>query len=114
MVVVFFIWAIGVASVNAYKIYECIWTEERKARMTPGHPKKMTPCGVSRTANLRSALWGSSSVSAFLHASTEQPGDQEIKDYLEENASRMITKERLENGYFKRRLDGMRHNWVPC
>ena len=122
----FFIWAIGVALVNAYKIYECIWAEE-KARMTPGHPKKMTHAEFreqliydlifGKDAANRSG--GSSSVSAFLHASTEQPGQydltsyQGIKDYVEENASRMITKERLENGYFKRRLDGMRHNWVP-
>ncbi len=36
-----FIWAIGVASVNAYHIYEVLWKEE-KERMKPGLPKKWT------------------------------------------------------------------------
>ncbi len=59
-------------------------------------------------------------MSAFSHALTEQPGEYDltsyhgIKDYLEENGSLMNTKERLENGYFKRCLDRLRHNWVPC
>ena len=112
MVVVFFIWAIGVASVNAYKIYECIWNEE-KARLKPGHPKKMTQAAFrlftiwfgKKAATV--AVSSGSSVSAFSHASTEQAGEydltsyQGVKDYLEENASRMITKERLESGLVK-------------
>ncbi len=116
VVVVFFIWAIGVASVNAYKINECIWNEE-KARLKPGHPKKMTQAEfheqlvydlVFGKKAAAVAVSGGSSVSAFSHASTEQTGEydltsyQGVKDYLKENASRMITKERLESGYFKR------------
>ena len=34
-----FIWAIGVASVNAYRIYCVLWDEEN-AKKTPGLPKK--------------------------------------------------------------------------
>ncbi len=124
----FFIWVIGVALVNAYKIYECIWNEE-KAKLSPGHPKKMTQVEfreqlvydlVFGKKAAAVAVSGGSLVSAFSHASTEQAGEydltsyQGVKDYLEENASRMIMKERLESGYFKRRLNGLRHNWVPC
>ena len=35
----FFIWAIGVAGVNAYRIYELIYDEE-VAKKTPGLPKR--------------------------------------------------------------------------
>jgi hypothetical protein len=35
----FFIWAIGVASVNAYCIYEVIYDEEEAKKM-PGPPKR--------------------------------------------------------------------------
>jgi len=37
----FFIWAIGVAGVNAYRIYEVIYDEE-VAKQTPGLPKRWT------------------------------------------------------------------------
>ncbi len=83
MVVVFFIWAIGIAFlVNANKINECIWNEE-KARMMPGHPKKMTHAEFceqlvydlifgKEVGNI--SVSDSSSVSAFSNALTDQAG----------------------------------------
>jgi hypothetical protein len=80
VVVVFFIWAIGVASVNAYWIYEVLWNEER-ARMEPGLPKKMTHAEFCEQLvyNLifgrktgTATVSSSSTISCFAHASSAE------------------------------------------
>ncbi len=115
MVVAFFIWAIGIASVNAYQIYQVLWNEE-KARMKPRLPRKMTHtefCELlvyalifGREADA-ATVSSSSTISSFAHASSAEvlgvydlTRNRGVKDYLEKNSIWKIIKEQLQNGYF--------------
>ena len=136
----FFIWAIGVAGVNAYRIYEVIYDEE-DAKKTPGLPKRWshakfleelvydfifpgrsinavadTDSMVSNTLthalSIRSfALFGQGEHEEGVYDLTGSYGRE---CYLRAVPTVRITKGALGGGYFRHRLDGMRHNWIPA
>jgi hypothetical protein len=97
--------------------------------MKPRLPRKMTHvefreqlvCELIFGRRVDAATVSSSStISSFVYAfSAEVPGVYDLtsnrgfQDYLEENGIWKIMKKRLQNDYFKRHLDGMRHTWVP-
>jgi hypothetical protein len=131
----FFIWGIGVAGVNAYKIYEVIYAEEA-AKGTPNLPPKLTHArfreelvydfvfaGRSRRESLDSANSSGSSNRSFSVHHGDGDDDNEVfdlrssggrKDYCDMVKTKKITKAALEGGKFSRRLDGMRHNSIPA
>jgi hypothetical protein len=138
----FFIWAIGVAGVNAYKIYEVLYDEE-DAKKTPGLPPQWTHArfleelvydfiflGRSKknvvidpelTGNLDSAT-EASSICSFAVFGQEDVRDEGVydlrssigrKEYLQVVPKVRISKGALERGFFRHRLNGIRHNWIP-
>lgn len=117
-----FIWAIGVASVNAYRIYCVLWDEEN-AKKTPGLPKKWSHKEFREQLvydlifdgnDVKTVSSSSSgSTSAVKSVTYDLTSNRGIMDYLTDHRVEMITKARLENGYFKYRLNGERHNWLP-
>ncbi len=132
----FFIWSIGVAGVNAYKIYEVMYEEERK-KGTPGLPPKWThACFLEelvydfifpkRSVNNTDDSTNTTSIrsfSSFVQGSGD--ADESIvsydlntswgrKTYLDENPTVRITRRAIEDGHFRYRLDGLRHNMIPC
>ena len=132
----FFIWGLGVASVNAYRIYDVLYEEEKK-KNTPGLPRKWTHVefreqlvydliplkgkrGTSATVSSfasssprRSPRRSSASASVTTPTTYDLSSNGGINTYLEEKGVSKITKERLDNGYFRRRFDGLRHDWIP-
>jgi hypothetical protein len=142
MVSAFFIWAIGVAGVNAYKIYKVLYDKE-DAKKTPGLPPWWTHAmfmeelvfdfifpGRSKnnvvidpelTGNSDSAT-EASSIRSFAVFRQENVCDEGVydlrssigwKEYLQAVPTVRISKGALERGFFRHRLDGMRHNWIP-
>jgi hypothetical protein len=131
----FFIWSIGVSGVNAYKIYTVMYDEE-VAKKTPGLPKKWTHAqfleelvydfifpnrSVNDTDGESTHATSVRSFSSF----GQGPGDDDNgvydltsswgrKTYLEEVPTMRITRKAIEEGHFRHRLDGMRHNWICC
>jgi hypothetical protein len=140
MVVEFFIWEIGVAGVNAYHIYEVIYDEE-EAKKTPGLPNRWshakfleelvydfiflgrsmnavadTDSMVSKTSThalsiCSFALFGQGEHEEGVYDLTGSYGRE---CYLATVPTVRITKGALAGGYFRHRLDGMRHNWIPA
>ncbi len=134
----FFIWGIGVAGVNAYKIYEVIYDKEAMEGM-PNLPPRWTHarfleeliyifvfpgrlCRKLVDTALTSSSTHNSSICLF---SVLRRGDSEEhvydlwssqgrKDYLREVKTKRITKTTLEGGIFKHHLDGMRHNSIQA
>ena len=136
----FFIWAIGVAGVNAYQIYEVIYDEEEAKKM-PGLPKRWSHAkfleelvngfifpgrsinAVAEDTELMSststhalsirsfALFGQGEHEEGIYNLTESYGRE---CYLAAVPTVRITKGALAGGYFRHRLDGMRHNWIPA
>jgi hypothetical protein len=118
-----FIWAIGVASVNAYRIYCVLWDEEN-AKKTPGLPKKWSHKEFREQLvydlifdgyDVKTVSSSSSGSTSAVKSVTyyDLTSNRGIMDYLTEYRVEMITKARLGNGYFKYRLNGERHNWLP-
>jgi hypothetical protein len=136
-----FIWAIGVAGVNAYKIYDVLYDKQKTLKL-PGLPPKWTHAEfleelvydfllLGQTRRHVDVLRGmdDSSLAASvrttrsfsLHGSqsgrsTEVEDDfscpSGVETYLKHNKVHSITKERLETNFFSRRLDGQRHQWI--
>ena len=130
----FFIWGIGVAGVNAYKIYETIY-EEEVAKKTPNLPPKWTHArfleelvydfvfpGRSRTKSLADTASTGSSARSFSVSYRDGDGEDVYdlrssggrKDYCRNIKPKKITKTALEGGKFSHRLDGMRHNSIQA
>ena len=139
----FFIWAIGVAGVNAYKIYEVMY-DEKEAKKTPGLPPWWThakfleelvydfifPGRSKNNVVIHPESMGNSDSSARTEASSicsfavfgqGNDCDEGVydlrssigrKQYLQAVPTVRISKGALEGGYFRHRLDGMRHNWI--
>jgi hypothetical protein len=134
---IFFIWAIGVSGVNAYKIYEVLYEEEEATRM-PCLPPRWTharfleelvydfvlPCRLCRKlTDLVLTNWATNDSSTRLFSVFQEEINKEDhvydlrskgsrKDYCDEVKTKRITKATLEVGYFKHRLNGMRHNSI--
>jgi len=138
----FFIWGVGVAGVNAWKIYEEMYAEA-EADGKPLPPKwshcefleqlvydLICPNASRDIVNLFSGMDDETfasevrttrSMSSFgtLGASTDMNEDVDltcdsgIKDYCDNNKPESMTKPRMEGGYFSRRLDGRMHGSVP-
>ena len=133
----FFIWSIGVAGVNAYKIYEVMYEEERK-KGTPGLPPKWTHARFleelvydfifpKRSVNNADDSTNTTSIRSFSSFGQGSGGDADEsivsydlntswgrKTYLDENPTVRITRRAIEDGHFRYRLDGLRHNMIPC
>jgi hypothetical protein len=136
----YFIWAIGVAGVNAYKIYDVLYDEQKKEKR-PGLPSKWThaqfleelvydfilPGQVRKhvdvledtdDASLASSIRKSRSFSLFGSQASGSTNEHDlscatgIKEFLEKCKTHYITKDRMERNFFTRRLDGQRHAWV--
>jgi hypothetical protein len=138
----YFIWVIGDAGVNAYHIYDVIWDEEEKKKMPglsprwsharfleelvydfifPGRSKTKVSFDTDSTSNTSTHA---SSICSFSVFGQQQNVTKEglyglrssicRSEYL--NAVPMIrmTKGTFEGNYFRHRLDGMRHNWIPA
>ncbi len=120
---------------NAYRIYDVLYEEEKK-KNTPGLPRKWThvefweqlvydlilpnrKSGTSATVSSFASSPRRSPCRSLALASVTKPSTYDlssnggIKTYLEEKGVSKITKERLDNGYFRHRHDGLRHNWIP-
>jgi len=131
----FFIWSIGVAGVNAYKIYEVMY-EEEVAKKTPGLPKKWTHAQFleelvydfifpKRSVNdMDGKSTNATSIRSF-SSFGQGPGDEDNgeydltsswgrKTYLEEVPILRITRRAIKDGHFGHHLDGMRHNSICC
>jgi hypothetical protein len=135
----FFIWAIGVAGVNTYKIYEVLYDKEGAKRM-PGLPPRWTHArfleelmydfvfpGQSRRKSADSVSAGSSTndssmrlFSVFQEEINKEDDVYDLrssggrKDYCDEVKTKRITKTTLEGGFFKHCLDRMRHNSIQA
>ena len=136
----FFIWAIGVAGVNAYRIYKVIYDEE-EAKKTPGLPKRWshakvleelvydfiflgrsmnavadTDSMVSNTSAhvLSICLFGLFGQGEHDEGVYDLTGRYGRECYLAAVPTVRITKGALAGGYLRHRLDGMWHNWIPA
>jgi hypothetical protein len=134
----FFGGGIGVAGVNAYKIFEVIYDKEA-VKGTPNLPPRWTHARFleelvydfvfpsrSRRKPVDTALTSfsthNSSIRLFsvLHKGDSEEhmydlrSSQGRKDYLREVKTKRITKTTLEGGVFKHCLDGMRHNSIQA
>jgi hypothetical protein len=131
----FFIWGIGVAGVNAYKIYETIY-EEEVAKKTPNLPPKWTHArfleelvydfvfpGRSRTKSSADTASTGSSAHSFSVSYRDGDDGEDVydlrssggrRDYCGNIKPKKITKMALEGGKFSHRLDGMRHNSIQA
>ena len=130
----FFIWAIGVAGVNAYRIYEVIYDEEVKKKM-PDLPPRWTHARFLEELVYDFVFRGRSTTKVCDTDSTSsqsQPpsirsfssfGQQLLHGKMYDLTCRLgrseylkdvPTKTALERNLFRHRLDGMRHNWIPA
>ena len=134
----YFIWAIGVAGVNAYKTYTCLYEEEKKLH-TQGLPPKwshmqfleelvydlLLPGQTRRHVDVLrgvddSSLAASARSTRSLSSMTGGPTEIEhdfscpsgVETYLNNNKVHHITKGRMDTNFFNRRLDGQRHAWI--
>ncbi len=131
---VFFSWGIGMAGVNAYKIYETIYDED-VAKKTPNLPPKWTHAqfleelvydfvfpGCSRTKSWADTASTRSSVCSFSVFYCDGDGEDVYdlqssggrKDYCKKIKPTKIIKKALEREKFIHRLDGMRHNSIQA
>jgi hypothetical protein len=140
----FFIWSIGVAGVNAYKIYEVLYDKDNAKKMPelppqwtharfleelvydfifPGRSKNNVVIDPKSTGNSDlSARTEASSIRSFAvfgQGSNHDEGVYDLrssigqKQYLQVVPMVKLSKGALEGGYFRHRLNGMRHNWIP-
>jgi hypothetical protein len=140
----FFIWAIGVAGVNAYKIYEVMYDEE-EVKKTPGLPPRWTHArfleelvydfifpgrSKNNTVSIDAESTGNSateeaSIRSFSVFGQQVNGEDNKgvydltsstgrEEYLQAVPTVRITRHSLEGGQFRHRLDGTRHNWIPA
>ena len=136
----YFIWAIGVAGVNAYKIYAVLHEDKKKSKR-PGLPPKWThaefleelvydfllPGQTKKHVDLLRDIDNSSLAASVrtthsfsMYGSARQSGEEEHdlscvegrKAFFKKRKASHITKERLDGSYFSERLDGQRHAWV--
>ena len=136
----YFIWAIGVAGVNAYKIYDALHDEEKKSKR-PGLPPKWThaefleelvydfllPGQTKKHVDLLRDIDNTSLAASVrttrsfsMYGSVRQSGEEEHdlscvegrKAFFKKRKASHITKERMDGAYFSERLDGQRHAWV--
>jgi hypothetical protein len=135
----FFIWGIGVAGVNAYKIYTVMYAEE-KAKKKGKMPRKWThaqfleelaydmifPEATGKHVSLIQekndaslALSANLTRTSSVYGKNKPPGKVDLTDskkvnkYLDEVRPTKMTKEKLESGaHFPHRHDGLRHAWV--
>ena len=136
----YFNWALGVASVNAYKIYGSIYDDD-VMRGRVGLPRKWTHAEFLQelvfdlllpeqskkhvsfiernpddTTPLSVALSRMNSLSATASEVAERY-DADLscesgrRTYLQQRSPSYITKDRMTTGYFKDRLDGLKHHW---
>ena len=136
----YFIWAIGVAGVNAFKIYDALYEEEKKAKR-PGLPPKWThaefleelvydfllPGQTQKHVDLLRDIDNASFASSVrttrsfsMYGSMPQPAEEQYnfrcidgrKAFFNKRKACHITKDRMDGAYFAQRLDGQRHGWV--
>jgi hypothetical protein len=136
-----FIWGIGVARVNAYKIYAAMWDEEKKkgrmdlpAKWTAGEfieqlvYDMMFPNQtllhrrmLQRDEDLDESSIEGRSLSSFGSSTGLQPEDdrewdfsckQGINEFLKENRGKNITSGNMKGTYHSRRNDGKFHGLV--
>ena len=120
---------------NAYKIYTVMYDEE-VAKKTPGLPKKWTHAQFleelvydfifpNRSVNDTDGESTHATLVRSFSSFGQGPGDDDNgvydftsswgrKTYLEEVPTLRITRRAIEEGHFRHRLDGMRHNWICC
>ena len=135
----FLIWGLGVAATNGWKIYDTMYEEEKKKGNRL--PKKWThreflrqlvhdflwPSQTKVHLELLESMDDESVASEFSskslcswHPMTEEDieewdfdTEQGQQTYLKEVKPSRITKERMDKGFFERRLDGLRHGRIP-
>jgi hypothetical protein len=136
----YFIWAIRVAGVNAYKINNVPWDEQKKEKR-PGLPPKWTQAqfleelvwdyflprkvrdqfnvlAETDDASLAALFCTTRSFSLYGSKAGESSNKHDltfmmgVKNFLQENKTHYITKDRMDTNYFSRRLEGQRHAWV--
>jgi hypothetical protein len=134
----FFIWSIGVAGVNAYKIYKVMYDEEvAKGMLGMGIPPRWSHAKFleelvydfifpKRSTNKSDNSTNTTSIhsfSSFGQSSGDKDDNGGVYDltcgwgrqtYLEEVPTKRIYRRAIEEGHFRHRLDGMRHNTIPC
>ena len=133
---VFFIWVIGVAGVNAYKIYEVMYMPGLPPRWThvrfleelvydfifPGRSKNTVSIDAELVSN---SATEEASIRSFSVLGQQDNGEDNEgvydltssigrEEYLQAVPTVRITRRSLEGGQFRHRLDGTRHNWIPA
>jgi len=136
----FLIWAIGVAGVNAWKVYGTYYDEEKKkgTRLPPkwshvefleqlvydflypertsAHVKALKEMVSKKTFDDEISSTGDLSSFSGANALEQKEWDfttqRGINEYCTEVKTCSITAKRINSGYFMRRLDGLRHNLV--
>eukprot|EP00986_Skeletonema_menzelii_P001102 scaffold298_cov130-Skeletonema_menzelii.AAC.5 len=139
----FFIWGIGVATTNAWKIYETMYDEEmekiKKNKSKNTLPRKWTHlefileliedlmfpdeyekkkeqlCAAAKKGDVsvESNKSTRSGKSFSSFSSVDVSSAESVNEYLEENKADFITEKRLQSNYFSARFDGVRHASVP-
>ena len=134
----FFIWSIGVAGVNAYRIYEVMYDEE-VAKGTPGIPPRWSHARFleelvydfifpNRSMNKSSDdSTNKHQFAPFLHLDRAAAGVIWMtmggcmilhvagrERHILRKFRQRIYRQAIEEGHFKHRLDEMRHNTIPC
>ena len=139
----FFIWAIGVAAVNAYILYDEMYEEEKGngglppkwshmdfmvelvydmifPEQTKAHVEMMKDMASSQSfASAISSARSLSSFNSFLGEDNNVGGwdftcESGILGYLKEVKQSSMNKARVEGNFFVRRFDGLRHGTVSC
>ena len=139
----FFIWAIGVAASNAWKMYDLMYERQKKSSHGNLPPKwshlefleqlvydLLSPraCGDHVTTlrsmddgNYHASVRSTKTLSVFSghnsrlydHEEWDFTCDSGIQSYNEKVRVDRITKNRLETGFFYRRFDGALHPTIP-
>jgi hypothetical protein len=134
-----FIWAIGVAGVNAWKIYDALYDEQKSGKhlglspkwthtkflkelvydfILPGQTKKHVDLlRETDDASVATSVWLTHSFLLYGQLSTSEEEidwscPSGMKDYFKKNKAHYITRDRMEKNFFSWRLDGQRHAWV--
>eukprot|EP00984_Skeletonema_dohrnii_P025939 scaffold15185_cov72-Skeletonema_dohrnii-CCMP3373.AAC.1 len=138
----FFLWGIGVACTNAWKIYEVLYDEEaeklkrNKKRndlptkwthaefiielindlMWPEKSKELVEkrkAAAASGSSVRSKSTLKSGKSFSSSSTTDLSSQEEVESYLKNNTPDSITDKRLKNDHFSARHDGKRHASIP-